>query len=297
VPVRVDLLQPGFSPRLEGENPDHIRVLAEVESSVPPILVHWPSMRIIDGMHRFLAARRRGTDTILVEFFDGTDDDAFLLALKRNAKHGYPLTSADREQAVKHILETHPNRSDRVIAEATGISTKTVGAIRRRRFGENGSTASRLGRDGRVRPLDPSGGRLRASQLIQERPMAPLREIASKAGISVSTAQDVRQRLRTGQSPLPSRHRSVSDAAVSEPPAVDRAALLASLKRDPSLRLTEAGRHLLRLLEVNSLLVNGQREQLVDTIPQHWLDAVSDLADEYANYWHRLALQLRRRAT
>jgi hypothetical protein len=47
-------LKAGDTPRLEGENLEHIKTLAEVEASWPPILVHRQTMRVIDGMHRGL---------------------------------------------------------------------------------------------------------------------------------------------------------------------------------------------------------------------------------------------------
>lgn len=304
LPVRIETLRSGFSPRLAGENLDHVQVLSEADSPTPPILVHRPSMRVIDGMHRLRAAMLQNKSTILAEFFDGTVDDAFLLALKRNATHGYPLTPDDRKAAVRRILETHPNWSDRAIAQATSISAKTVGTVRRRFLGENEDTTSRVGRDGRHRPLDATDGRLRASQLIMQAPDTPLREIASKAGISLGTAQDVRQRLRAGRNPLPSQHRQADSVAVPAPRAarpaerrapVDRTALLMTLKKDPALRLNELGRHLLKLFEANTFGPARQWERLADTIPEYWLGAVSELVDEYVLCWQLMANQLQRR--
>src|SRR2546421_3267487 len=66
VPVRS--LLPADSPRLNGEDAEHIRVLAAVEAKLPPILVHRASMRVIDGMHRLGAARLRNEETIDVQF-------------------------------------------------------------------------------------------------------------------------------------------------------------------------------------------------------------------------------------
>lgn len=303
--VRVSVLKSGFSPRLNGEDPNHVQVLVDAEDPLPPILVHRASMRVIDGMHRLLAAIWRGQETILAEFFDGNEEDAYLLALKRNATHGYPLTLADRKAAVSRIVDAYPEWSDRVIAEATGISAKTVGAIRRRVAGAGGGSGTRLGKDGRVRPLDGAEGRLLASRLIESNPTAPVREIASKAGIAVSTAHDVRRRLRSGQSPLPAKsdHKGESKLAVPSPrsdPSIERrsraesAVLLSDLKKDPSLRYNEVGRRLLLLLEANALCFDVKWEHLVEAVPERWLTAITGFADEYAAMWHALAKRLHR---
>jgi hypothetical protein len=76
VMVSVGMLLPADSPRLDGENPDHIRLLAEATGPPPPILAHRPTMRVIDGMHRLRAAMLRGDTEIAVVFFDGTDVEA-----------------------------------------------------------------------------------------------------------------------------------------------------------------------------------------------------------------------------
>src|SRR5262245_43617336 len=71
VPLRQ--LLPADSPRLVGEDAKHIRVLAESEAVLPPILVHRATMRVVDGMHRVGAARLRGREAIEVRFFDGSE--------------------------------------------------------------------------------------------------------------------------------------------------------------------------------------------------------------------------------
>lgn len=69
------------SPRLEGESDDHVRVLAESGAVLPPIIVHRSTMRVIDGAHRLKVARDRGDERIKVRFFDGSERDAFVLAV------------------------------------------------------------------------------------------------------------------------------------------------------------------------------------------------------------------------
>ena len=65
VTVPVSSLLSGDSPRLAGENLEHVQLLAVVQG-LPPILVHRSTMRVIDGMHRLRAAKLRGDETIAV---------------------------------------------------------------------------------------------------------------------------------------------------------------------------------------------------------------------------------------
>lgn len=97
----------GCSPRLVGENADHVRILTEVGAALPPILVHRQSMRVIDGLHRVRAACAKGERTICARFFDGTDNAAFILAVESNIAHGLPLTTADRKAAAARIIGSH----------------------------------------------------------------------------------------------------------------------------------------------------------------------------------------------
>ncbi|HEX9335644.1 MAG TPA: streptomycin biosynthesis protein, partial [Pseudonocardiaceae bacterium] len=205
--VTIDTLMLTDSPRLAGENTEHTRRLADSDDYLPPILVHRPTGWVIDGAHRVRAAILRGQTRIAAQFFDGPMDAAFVLAVRGNIAHGLPLSPADRRAAAERIVRSHPRWSDRAIAAATGLSDKTVRAIRRRSTSETPQLNTRVGRDGRVRPLNAANGRRLAAELIAERPDAGLREIASAAGISLATAHDVRIRLQRGEDPVPARLR------------------------------------------------------------------------------------------
>src|SRR4051812_15266194 len=155
--VPLDSLLPSEDyPRLGGVDEDHARALAETHQPLPPILIR-RSMRIIDGMHRFHAARLRGLP-VIPAIIDESDDDTFLLAVRANIGHGLPLTLRDRKAAAMRILRRYPEKSDRAVAELTGLSGKTIGAIRRSTE-EIPQLALRVGKDGRPRPVD--GGQRR----------------------------------------------------------------------------------------------------------------------------------------
>lgn len=211
--VPIARLRPADSPRRSGEDPDHVRLLAEAAGQLPPILVHQATMRVIDGMHRLRAAMLRGETQIAVEFFHGSEAEAFARGVRENVAHGLPLSRADREAAAMRLLASHGDWSNRALAEVTGLSPSTIAAVRARSTGQIGQSNTRLGRDGRHRPVDPAEGRMRAQRLLAARPGAPLREIASESGISVSTALDVRRRIERGEEIVPRRKHSGQSVA------------------------------------------------------------------------------------
>ncbi|MFJ6572559.1 helix-turn-helix domain-containing protein [Streptomyces sp. NPDC091292] len=256
-------------------------------------------MRVIDGMHRLMAAKLRGQEMIEVELFDGTSEEAFLRAVEENVSHGLPLSLADRRAAAGRIIASHPQMSDRAIARAAGLGAKAVAAIRRRTAGEVPQLGARIGRDGKMRPLNSVDGRLRAAELIAERPEASLREVARLAGISPATVSDVRKRLESGLAPVVEPVRAPE--APADPPAAaetgerraeqrksqllpDPSAALEKLLRDPSLRHKEEGRQLLRLLQQNAVVTRAC-EELMAAVPSHCGTLVLDLARYYAGTW------------
>lgn len=302
VPIR-SLLSPD-SPRLHGESDAHAQVLAESEVVFPPIIAHRETMRVIDGAHRLRATVLRGESEIQVRFFDGNEADAFVLAVEANIKHGLPLSRADRRAAAERIIVSHPHWSDRAIAAATGLAAKTVSAIRRRATGDIPQLRARVGRDGRTRPLDAADGRRRATALMRANPAASMRQIAAAARVSQGTARDVRDRLARGEDPVaPQRRRRPQPGqqrfnggglpgdrrftALASSPE-NRALLLKRLKQDPSLRFTETGRTLIRLLDLHSL---GPHEwsRLVDTAPAHCRGTIAELVRACAEMWQELA--------
>jgi ParB-like chromosome segregation protein Spo0J len=217
--IRCDLLQVTDSPRLTGENSEHIQVLVESPDEFPPILVHRPSMRVVDGIHRLAATRLRGHEEIRVQFLNGSEEEIFVISVQENIAHGLPLSLADRKAAAARIVKAHPEWSDRRIASVAGLSHKTIGTIRatpQGGSGENAQLHARRGHDGRLRPVNSSEGRRLAAELLEDNPTASLRTVARKAGISPGTARDVRDRLRRGLDPVLGRPGHQSAAAVAD---------------------------------------------------------------------------------
>jgi ParB-like chromosome segregation protein Spo0J len=334
VTVPIMSLRPADSPRLNGEDKAHIARLAETETPLPPILVDRRTMRVIDGMHRLMAASIQGRETIGVIFFEGSEADIFLRAVEENIAHGLPLSQADRRAAAERIIASHPHMSDRAIGHSVGLAAKTIAAVRKRSSEELPQSNTRVGRDGRVRPLDSGIGRRRAAELLADQPNASLRDVARAAGISPATVLDVRKRLERGESPVPGKPAAPTawtDTASTDAAAInddtgtgagplakdgnaaptpaariprqgsraatpaDPAAAVEKLLRDPSLRNTELGKGMLRLLHVNAV----GAEQLPDVataVPPHCVGIVVQLARHYAKMWQDFAKELDGRA-
>ncbi|QUQ67059.1 ParB/RepB/Spo0J family partition protein [Kutzneria sp. CA-103260] len=310
--VSIGLLVAGDSPRLDGASDEHSRLLADSNAVLPPIVVQRSSMRVVDGVHRLRAAILRGDTQIRVRFFEGDDDSAFILAVESNVAHGLPLSQADRMAAVARIVVARPEWSDRKVAAVAGVSWTSVGAVRRRSSDQPGqlNAGARIGRDGRVRPVDQVEGRLLASELIKSRPEASIRQIAAAAGVSPATALDVRNRLRDGAHPVPdglrasrpekkTRESARTDGAVrsrNAPAGPDFDTVLHMLRKDPSLRFSEAGRALLRWLDAQTTGV-VQWKQYVDNVPSHCVEVIAELARRNGEAWLEIMRYLEQRAS
>lgn len=205
--VPIDALSFGLSPRTERYDPKHVAALTEVLDKVPPILVHAPTSRVIDGVHRVRAAHLSGRKTIRALMFEGGETEARIEAVRSNVVHGKPLSLAERETAAVGILELVPSWSDRRIADVSGLSPKTVARLRERATDDSAQLRARIGRDGRARPVDPSELRHRIADAVESDPDASNRAIARRTGASQATVRDVRERLKRGESPAPSGQR------------------------------------------------------------------------------------------
>jgi ParB-like chromosome segregation protein Spo0J len=302
--VPVLALRPGESPRLRGQNKAHIARLAEVEAPLPPILVERGSMKVVDGMHRLIAASLKGRETIDVKYFEGSPAEAFLRAVAENVAHGLPLSQADRRAAAARIIRSHPHMSDRAIGATVGVAARTVAALRRCSTDAVPQLNRRVGQDGRVRPLNGAEGRQRAAELLRQNPRATLREVAQGAGVSPATARDVRKRLERGEDPAPTRPAAalarvpapggqvdglrVAPSRQASPPP--RSAM-EKLLRDPSLRQNDMGRRLLRWLHQNAMSPQD-RSAFLAAVPIHSAAMVAQLARHYAQMWLAFAEEL-----
>ncbi|MBF6330404.1 ParB-like nuclease domain-containing protein [Nocardia transvalensis] len=321
--VPVHTIRSGPALRMdERRSAEHIRLLTESTDPLPPLIVHRFTMTLIDGAHRLCVARARGQAVVPVQFFDGTEADAYALAVQVNVTHGLPLSVTERKAAAARLISTHPHWSDRLIAITTGLSHKTVGVERRRVTGDSSQLHARTGKDGKVRPLVAAEGRRIAAEIIRDNPTASLREISSIAGISTGTVRDVRARLSRGEDPVPTRGEPkhidsppqsprLSDdsdettvevernAPVPEVPVLPKrtvtvpiqSAILQTLQSDPALRFNVKGRAILRLVR-NTISETGAAEQVLLDAPSHCHGSLAKLARANAQFWNDLANRL-----
>lgn len=308
--IPVALIRNSYTPRKNKANESHVLVLAQSPLPLPPIVIHRASMRVIDGVHRLRATELRGHNTIAARLFEGDDAEAFALAVHLNVTHGLPLTLSERKAAAQRVLRSYPHWSDRSIGLIAGVSNKTVGKLRGCTTEEISQLNPRLGRDGKMRPVSPAIGRRRAAEFLSMNPRASLREIARKAGVSVTTARDVRQRIDRGESPLPDNLARKSSAPVvptvgavngSAMPALGDARagsrmapegrgrdLLQRLRNDPSVRSSERGRALLRLLSTVVVAISACNE-FAEAVPIHCSGTFAEIARKNARSWQEIA--------
>lgn len=113
------------------------------------------------GFHRYHAACRNHTTTIMAHVTNGTLPDAIWISLGANRLNGKRLSRADKEKAIRMALEKFPEKSSRAIAQHVGVSDHTVEKFRR----EMESTAQlrrsdmRTGIDGTARPATRNNGK------------------------------------------------------------------------------------------------------------------------------------------
>lgn len=89
---------------------------------------HW----LTDGFHRYHAYKLLGIKEVTIRYKPGTRDDAVLMALKANSKHGKTLTNEDKRNKVKMALsiEGYDQKSNYEIAKLCELSQPFVASVR-----------------------------------------------------------------------------------------------------------------------------------------------------------------------
>ena len=96
---------------------------------LPPIEINQHNI-IIDGKHRWLAARSVKQETIEA-FITETESEAqlFKLSVERNAKHGYQLSNKDKKSAALTMYLGADNRGGQLkkeLASLFSVSLQTI---------------------------------------------------------------------------------------------------------------------------------------------------------------------------
>jgi ParB-like chromosome segregation protein Spo0J len=305
VEVSVDELRVGPSMRERGVDPSHVATLAEVADDWPPIVVNRSDRFVVDGQHRVAAAKQLGRRQLRAVWFDGSREDNYLEFVRRNVSHGLPLTLAERRRAARRIVTSRPDLSDRGIAAVCGLSPRTVARLREEigttAAGTNGSgpKKGRVGRDGRVRPIDPAAARARIAEEIARHPDASLRKIASVVGASPETVRSVRNQVRASHS---------SPAGEAEQPEATVLGLLSrsrnahagvACREDRAFMDRANGPEFAEWFDSTSV-EQGELWQYVDAVPLSRVYEIADEARRRADFWSRFAVaieaRVRRRA-
>lgn len=275
---------------------DHVKRLAETGGDWPAVLVWGTKYLVLDGAHRLAAARRLGLGTIRATAFVGTREEAYAEAVRRNIAHGLPLTLKERIAASGRILGSNPEWSDRRISLACGLSAKTVARLRRETAGRGDQPVStvRIGRDGRVRPVQPHAVRERIACALAENPDSSLREIAAQVGASPETVRLVRRTLTQAAGPAAPVEADpvprLLSLLTSEPATVDRV----DWSRDKALSSFSSSDAFVSWFE--STEVDGQWISYVDSVPLSRVYEVADEARRRAQVWRGFAEALENRA-
>ncbi len=300
--VSVGALHRGIALRSSGLDMDHVANLCKAAWPLTPILVHQPSMHVVDGHHRVAAAEAQGMTDIRAWLFDGPLDIAYTLAVRTNISHGLPLTLADRRAAAQKMLVYHKDWSDRAIAASTGLSAKVIGRLRRASE-DSQQSITRLGRDGRRRPIDAGAQRAQAAEILAANPSASLREVARAVGLSPSTIHNLRARIEAAtvtsqhnrtdverEMALESRGHYATPQG-NDNPSDDTATVLAALSRDPALRFNDTGRELLHWLHDHVVTTDDAR-RILDAAPNHSIIHFVAIARRCSYNWSVIAASL-----
>jgi ParB-like chromosome segregation protein Spo0J len=269
-----------MSPRLTEPDALHVACLAEVLGRLPPILVHRSTMTVVDGVHRLAAARLAGWTTIPVFFVEGSQDEAFALAVRANVSHGKPLTLPEREKAASRLMTHRPEWSNRRIAEICALSPTTVGRLRP--TVQSGQLPSREGRDGKMRSTDSAAIRQELEDVVLTRPDITTTELASIVGTSRATARNVRRRMESRSGPPPASGGADSASAQEITP---------SHQPDLALASSPRGDAFIEWLEAHQIKASDW-ESLIDDLPVSRLFLLADQAREQARQWERLSSAL-----
>ena len=309
VALRLDAITTIGPWRRRGLDRAHVLALAETPEAWPPIVVTLDQTTVVDGLHRVAAARELGLLTITAVVFEGSADDAFIEFVRLNTSHGLPLKLAERREAAHRILVRTPSHSDRWVAQVCGLSPKTVGRIRQDLAAGGGEVGSelngvtRIGRDGRVRPVDPAAIRRRIAEELERTPDASLRSIARLVGASPQTVRSVARHVRDGDatdtSPARERVAPVELAAFARAVVARRARAEVAFGHDPAFRSEEHAEQFATLFDASAV----DRDRLlfhVDCIPLSRIYEVADEARRRAESWREFAdvleSRVRRRA-
>jgi len=188
-----------------------------------------------------------------------------------------PLDTTDGRRRALEILTDQPNASLRQVAEAVGMALSTVQDVRRRT---------------RPRSEAAPGGPRPAAPAPREEPPSP-----HPAAVPLTVASSpgvLPEQPVTDNSWDPPPQSGTGEQRAAAPPGtypLDLPQVLKILVGDPSVRCSDAGRTIHRLLSVHTLGVTGF-ERLAHAVPAHRRGTFAHLARQCADNWLRFASEI-----
>lgn len=198
----------------------------------------------------------------------------------------------ERREMARSILGATPERSDRGIAARCGLSPKTVARIREELVVDGRAaaelTVARIGRDGRVRPVDAHAVRARIAEELQRQPHASLRTIARAVGASPETVRSVRNSLGGDLAARrePSTETAPLASVIDLPPRVPEPVV--SLGGDRACTDRDGGHEFVEWFDA-TMVARGDVYEHSGTVPLSRVYEVADEARRRAECWLRFA--------
>jgi hypothetical protein len=295
--VHLSSLPVGHAWRAAGLDDARVTALARRYPRLPPILVRGDDHLVVDGAHTVAAARRLGMHVAYVRWFDGSWAEAAETFVLRNGTDGMPLTSEDRRSLMSSLLGAQPSWSDRRIAQVCGGSPKLVARLRRDLTGKRQphSVEKRVGRDGRARPVRGGAMRERIVDMLERRPDASLRTVATALGVSPETVRSVRKELARPSPPSvdrsePHRVRETSIDDLLE--YRRRREVPAPWRADSAFSSTRSGTEFVEWFEATAI---REEQGRIEEVPLSRVYEIADEARRRAAFWTGFADSLEAR--
>ncbi|WP_211280231.1 ParB/RepB/Spo0J family partition protein [Streptomyces lushanensis] len=187
-----------------------------------------------------------------------------------------PTDAVEKRRLASELILRNPELSLRQIARAVGISPETARSVRARLLRQE-DPAEREPGEGRWTAEPPPLSLPLPSTLPPPPTLQPPPVLPDPTSTSISVSADARR------DPGP------------EQELTDRSTEVQRLRTDPSLRYSENGRTLLRLMEAHAMS-SEKWATLANSVPAHRRRAIANAAMEYAKGWRVVAEQLARNA-
>ena len=136
LPVDLPRIDAGTQSRIainEDVVADYAEIITEADTEwpFPPIDVFHDGSDyyVADGFHRLLGARRTKRGSIPCIVHAGTARDARIFSMTANDKHGLRMSRAEKRKCVEWLLADSEKMTQKAIAEAAGVTTRTVKMI------------------------------------------------------------------------------------------------------------------------------------------------------------------------